>query len=79
MVFRVLRPDANTVWKNEEILKRFSRYKGIIDNKEVARYLIAKSIECEFDDKAPTENLEQLLKDQTSIVQQRLTQKTNHF
>ena len=46
MVFRILRPDANTVWQNEEILKRFARYKGIIDTKEIARYLIAKSVEC---------------------------------
>ncbi len=48
MVFRILRPDSGTVWKNEEILKRFSKYKGIIDGTQIARYLIAKTVECEF-------------------------------
>ncbi|GAH83374.1 unnamed protein product, partial [marine sediment metagenome] len=30
MVFRILRPDTNSIWQNDEILKRFPRYKGII-------------------------------------------------
>ncbi len=65
MVFRILRPDATNVWKNEEILKRFSRYRGIIDNQKIARYLIAKSIECTFDQKDSKENLEKLLNEKS--------------
>ncbi len=41
MVFRVLRPDSVSVWKNQEIIKRFSRYRGIIDGSQVARYIVA--------------------------------------
>ena len=49
MVFRIFRPDSKTVWKNKEIKKRFSRYWAIIDNEQIARYLIAKTIKCEFE------------------------------
>ncbi|MFW9923306.1 MAG: radical SAM protein [Candidatus Thorarchaeota archaeon] len=38
------RPDASNVWKNEEVNRRYSRYKGILDGKKTARYLIAKKI-----------------------------------
>ena len=62
MVFRILRPNSISVWKNEELLKRFPRYRGIIDNKEVARYIIAKSIKCEYDTKDTIEHLENVLK-----------------
>ncbi len=90
MVFRVLRPDAEKVWHNKEILKRFSRYKGIIDGTRLARYLIAKTIECEFDLKDPVENLEELLeensfffnellKDDYSDLVKRSIQKNNYL
>ena len=46
MVYRILRPDSISVWKNEEILKRFTNYKGIIDGTHIARYLVAKTLEC---------------------------------
>ncbi len=59
---RILRPDSFSVWKNEELLKRFPKYRGIIDNKEVSRYIIAKSIKCEYDTKDTIEHLENLLK-----------------
>ena len=62
MVFRILRPDSDSVWRNKEILKRFSRYRGIIDNKQVARYLVAKSIKCAFNPNDSIEALEELLK-----------------
>jgi putative pyruvate formate lyase activating enzyme len=65
MVFRILRPDSDSVWQNEEILKRFSRYKGIIDDKQVARYLIAKTIDCDFDSSDSIEKLENLLKEKS--------------
>jgi putative pyruvate formate lyase activating enzyme len=62
MVFKVLRPDSYSVWKDEEILKRFHRYRGIIDNKEIARFQLAKTIECDFNPHDSIENLEELLK-----------------
>ncbi len=62
MVFRILRPDSVSVWQDEEILKRFSKYRGIIDGTQLARYLVAKSIECNFDLREPIEKLEGLLK-----------------
>ena len=62
MVFRLLRPDSISVWEDVEIIKRFSRYKGIIDQTEIARYLIAKSLECEFESSDNLEDLENLHK-----------------
>jgi putative pyruvate formate lyase activating enzyme len=65
MVFRILRPDSDSVWNNKEILKRFSRYRGIIDGKQVARYLIAKTIDCNYDSSDSVEKLEILLKEKS--------------
>ncbi|MFW9881254.1 MAG: radical SAM protein [Candidatus Thorarchaeota archaeon] len=62
MVFRVLRPDAVEVWANQEILKRFSKYRGIIDGTQIARYLIARTVECEYNSNDSIENLEIILK-----------------
>ncbi len=65
MVFRLIRPDSFSVWENKKILDRFSWYKGIIDRKKMARFLIAKSLECQFDIKDSIENLEKLLKEKS--------------
>jgi putative pyruvate formate lyase activating enzyme len=65
MVFRILRPDSEKVWQNNEILKRFPRYKGIIDGTRIARYLIAKSIRCEFNPNEQLVILEDLLKEKS--------------
>ncbi|MFX1419940.1 MAG: radical SAM protein [Promethearchaeota archaeon] len=62
MVFRILRPDSVEVWTNQEILKRFPKYRGIIDGTQIARYLIARSIDCEYDSNDSIENLEIILK-----------------
>ncbi|MFX0000137.1 MAG: radical SAM protein [Candidatus Hodarchaeota archaeon] len=62
MVFRILRPDSLSVWNEKEILRRFSRYRGIIDGTQLARYLIAKSVKCDFNLNDSVEKLEQLLK-----------------
>jgi len=61
MVFRILRPDSALVWNNEELRRRFSRYRGIIDNKEVARYIVAKSLNCDFNSNDTIEDLEKML------------------
>ena len=66
MVFRILRPDSVSVWRDDEILKRFPKYKGIIDGTQAARYLIAKTVECDFNPSDSLENLETKLKE-TSI------------
>ena len=66
MVFRILRPDASSVWENEEILKRFSKYRGIIEGTHLARYLIAKNIKCNFKLSYPIEKLEGLLKEKSN-------------
>ncbi|MFX0073666.1 MAG: radical SAM protein [Candidatus Hermodarchaeota archaeon] len=77
MVFRILRPNATSVWKNEEILKRFSKYKGIIDNTHIARYLIAKSLECDFNPKDSVENLEAIHQEMSVQFNELLEQEIN--
>ena len=61
MVFRILRPDSAVIWNNEELRRRFSRYRSIIDNKEVARYIVAKSLSCDFNSNDTIEDLEKML------------------
>ncbi len=65
MVFRIPRPDSTLVWNNEELRRRFRRYRGIIDDKDVARYIIAKSLRCEFNSDDTIEDLEKLLKEKS--------------
>jgi putative pyruvate formate lyase activating enzyme len=65
MVFRILRPDSASVWNNEELRRRFPRYRGIIDDKEIARYIIAKSLNCEFNSNDTIEDLEKLLEEKS--------------
>ncbi|MFX1378345.1 MAG: radical SAM protein [Promethearchaeota archaeon] len=65
MVFRILRPDSVSVWQNQEILKRFSKYRGIIDGTQVARYFIAKTVDCEYNSNESIENLEKLLQEKS--------------
>jgi putative pyruvate formate lyase activating enzyme len=69
MVFRLLRPDASNVWENENIISRFSRYKGIMDGTQIARYLVAKSLECEFNPQDSLDNLEKLLTEKSKDFQ----------
>jgi len=61
MVFRFLRPDASSVWQNKKILERFSRYRGIIDNQEIARYVVARTLECDFEITDRLDTLEKIL------------------
>ena len=65
MVFRILRPDSALIWNNEELRRRFSRYRSIIDDKEVARYIVAKSLSCDFDSNDSIEDLEKLLEEKS--------------
>ncbi len=61
MVFKILRPDSEQVWKYQEIFQRFSRYRGIMDNTEIARYIIAKSLQCDYNLESSIEDLEKIL------------------
>ncbi|MFW9882663.1 MAG: radical SAM protein [Candidatus Thorarchaeota archaeon] len=90
MVFRILRPDSMSVWQNKEILKRFSRYKGIIDGTRLARYLIAKTLKCDFDPNDSIKNLEKLLEEHSLLfneilcnepedLENRIIQKDNYI
>mgnify|MGYP000436154578 CR=1 FL=1 len=67
-----------SVWKDSEVLKRFPNYRGILDNTRIARYLIAKSLACDFDPNDSIENLEKLLEEKSlefkEIVQKFTTQ-----
>ena len=54
------RPDAAKVWENEEVCKRYPRYKALLDGKKIARYLIAKKTTIEIS--LEKKSLEQLWK-----------------
>ncbi len=79
MVFRVFRPEAVSVWKNEEIFKRFSKYRGILDGKLLARYLVAKSVKCDFNLSDPVEKLESLLKEKSLEFNKLLNKDSNNL
>lgn len=68
-----------SVWKNEEILRRFSYYKGIIDGTNIARYLIAKTLECHFDSNDSLENLENLVKEKSTEFNQLINKNTEEL
>ncbi|MHA1503652.1 MAG: hypothetical protein ACTSPT_00520 [Candidatus Heimdallarchaeota archaeon] len=40
----LFRPDATNVWKNQKVVRRYQRYRDILDGKKTARYLIAKRV-----------------------------------
>ncbi len=65
MVFRYIRPDAFSVWNNKNISSRFSKYKGILDGTFLARFLIAKSVKCDYSPEDSLENLEILLQEKS--------------
>ncbi|MBY9007970.1 MAG: radical SAM protein [Candidatus Lokiarchaeota archaeon] len=75
MTFNFRRPDAYFAWKDKEILKRFSRYRGIIDGHQLSRYLIAKNLECEFNHNDSLEKLEKILKQKSKEFNMLLNKK----
>jgi len=79
MVFRLLRPDSDSAWKNEEIAKRFSRYKDIIDGNQIARYLIAKTISADFNDSFSISQLESLLYEKSAEFNEILLQNNDQL
>ena len=66
MSFRIIRPDSISVWQNKEIVRRFSKYRGIIDGTRIPRYLIAKSVHVDFDKQSSLQMLETLYIEKSS-------------
>ncbi|MFX1296040.1 MAG: pyruvate formate lyase-activating protein [Promethearchaeota archaeon] len=58
-MWKIMRPDAEKIWKNKEILSRFSYYFAIINKKKIARYLITKKVpvSIELNNSTPLEKL----------------------
>ncbi len=79
MAFKLLRPDSFSVWKNEEIVERFSRYKGIIDGNQIARYIVASTLECEFNPTDSLVNLETLLIEKSAEFNELLNLETEQL
>lgn len=57
MAWRFLRPDALTVWRDEEVLERLSHYRAVLSGKRPARYRVVKRMEVEFDADDDLDNL----------------------
>ena len=79
MGYRILRPDSMSVWKNEEILRRFSYYRGIMDGTHIARYLIAKTLECSFNPNDSLEKLEIILHEKSAQFNQLIKKNTEEL
>jgi len=43
----LVRPDAELVWRNREVKERLAWYKAVMDNRKPAKYLIAKRVHVE--------------------------------
>jgi putative pyruvate formate lyase activating enzyme len=56
-MWHILRPDSSSVWKDSETLRRLQRYRAIIDNRQVAKYILAKKIDSALGLGATTEEL----------------------
>ncbi|MHA1270116.1 MAG: radical SAM protein [Candidatus Helarchaeota archaeon] len=48
-MWRIIRPDAKTVWDYSEVIKVLHRYRNILDKKAIAKYLIFKQIPISID------------------------------
>ncbi len=56
-MWRIVRPDSVRVWKDPETVRRLSRYRKIIDNERIAKYLLAKTQSCEIEMPSSTDAL----------------------
>ncbi|MGY5881616.1 MAG: pyruvate formate lyase-activating protein, partial [Candidatus Thorarchaeota archaeon] len=59
-MWRIIRPDSLKVWNNPEVLRRLPRYRAIIDQERIAKYLIAKKLPVDADLSQSTEKLWEL-------------------
>ncbi|MFX1607310.1 MAG: pyruvate formate lyase-activating protein, partial [Promethearchaeota archaeon] len=53
----MIRPDAKRSWSDPEVVRRLSRYRKIIDQERIAKYLLAKTQACDIPLDASTEEL----------------------
>ncbi len=56
-MWKMVRPDANTVLREEKVRKSLSRYFAVMQNEKPARFMIAKKLHAEFDINDPAEKL----------------------
>lgn len=56
-MWRYLRPDSIKVWNDPETIHRLSRYRTIIDQERIAKYLLAKGFEVDLDLSLATDEL----------------------
>jgi putative pyruvate formate lyase activating enzyme len=63
-MWRYIRPDSVKVWQDPETLRRLPRYRAIIDQQQLAKYLLAKHIDY---DGALSNTTEVLWKDHSDI------------
>lgn len=73
-MWRIGRSDAVTVWSNEIVAKRLTRYRSIIDLKLLSRYLIARNLSVEFEPSESLSNLWKIHKRVQTSFQKELTQ-----
>jgi len=59
-MWRIIRPDSLKVWKNPEVLRRLPRYRAIIDQERIAKYLTAKKFPVDDNISQSTEKLWEL-------------------
>jgi putative pyruvate formate lyase activating enzyme len=57
IMWRLVRPDAARVWKDPETVRRLSRYRKIIDQERMAKYLLAKTAQIDVPLDSPAEDL----------------------
>ena len=73
-MWRIGRSDAVTVWSNEIVTKRLTRYRSIIDLKLLARYLLARNLSVEFELSDSISTLWKIHKQAQTRFQKELTQ-----
>ena len=73
-MWRIGRSDAVTVWSNEIVAKRLTRYRSIIDLKLLARYLLARNLSVEFELSDSISTLWKIHKQAQTRFQKELTQ-----
>jgi len=57
MMWRIIRPDAFTVFEDPHVSQSLARYLGIVRGKNLSKFLISRSIKADFDYASPEEEL----------------------
>lgn len=56
-MWRYLRPDSKRVWNDPETQRRLSRYRAIIDQERIAKFLLAKNYPLDWSASSPADEL----------------------